>query len=65
MNASTIEALGKLGIATIAVAGLIWILHSVVNRNAELTEALAKQVEMAERQTQALERLVGIYSGNK
>lgn len=58
-----IEAIGKLGIATLAVCGLIWILHAVVTRNAELTSTLTKQVEMSERQTIALEALVRIYSG--
>lgn len=58
-----IEAISKASIATVAVCGLIWILHSVVNRNAELVTALTKQLELTERQTKALERLVDIYSG--
>lgn len=63
MNATTIEAIGKMGIAGLAVAGLVWILHSIVTENSDLVEALAKQVELSERQTIALERLVDIYSG--
>jgi len=58
-----IEAIGKLGIATLAVCGLIWILHAVVTRNAELTSTLTKQVEMSEWQTETLEALVRVYSG--
>lgn len=58
-----IEAISKASIATIAVCGLIWILHGVVNRNAELASALSKQIEVTERQTRALEKLVEIYSG--
>ena len=64
MNKDTIEALGKLGIGIVSVCGLIWILHGVVTENTSLVETLAKQVELAERQTEALEKLVEIYSGD-
>ena len=52
-----IEAIGKLGISTLAVCGLIWIVYALI------TGVLTKQVELTERQTVALEQLVKIYSG--
>lgn len=59
-----IEAIGKLGIATIAVCGLIWILHSVVTRNEQLVEALTSQIELTKRQTEALEAIAKTYAGH-
>lgn len=63
MNPSIIESLGKLSLGTIAICALAWILHAVVTENTELNAALHRQIELAERQTEALEQLVEIYSG--
>lgn len=63
MSVEQIEALGKAGGAIVAILVLGWILHAVITENAEVIEAYTKQIEMAERQTQALEKLVKIYSG--
>lgn len=70
MSVQQIEAIGKAGGAIVAICVLGWVLNAVVNQNSELTETLAQQVAIAEqqtdlakRQTEALEKLVSVYSG--
>lgn len=64
INAEQIEAVGKVGIGIVAIIVLGWILHTVLAENRAVIDALARQVELAERQTVALEKLVRIYGGN-
>lgn len=70
MSVQQIEAIGKAGGAVVAICVLGWVLNSVVNQNSELTETLAQKVtlaeqqtELAKRQTEALDKLVTVYSG--
>ena len=70
MSPQQIEAVGKVGGAIVAIGVLGWVLNSVVDQNSELTATLNRQValaeqqtELARRQTEALEKLVKVYSG--
>ena len=65
MNPENIEAIGKIGISIVAIIVLGFILHTVLAENGEVIAALSRQVELAERQTEALEKLVLIYSGGE
>ena len=60
-----IEAIGKVGIGIVSIIVLGWILHTVLAENRQVIDALARQVELLERQASALERLVSIYSGGE
>lgn len=55
-----IQELGKLGLGTIALLGTMIILYTVVKDDAAEEEFLREHML---RQTEAMERLVQIYSG--
>lgn len=61
MNKETIEALSKAGVAVILSIGMILILYTVVKDDAEEKTFLRDHMT---RQTEALEELVEIYSGD-
>lgn len=63
MNPEIIESIGKLSLGALAIISLTYILYTVLGENGEMVNALTRQVELSERQTQALEKLVEIYSG--
>ena len=60
MDAKLVEAIVKGGVAVILSVGMIVILYAVVKDDAEQDRFLRDQME---RQTDALEELVRIYSG--
>ena len=62
MNAELIKEISKMSMGSIAVAGLIWVLHAAVSDDAAKESFL--QDHMA-RQTAALEKLVLVYTGGK
>jgi len=67
ISTSTIDALVKGGVAVILSVGICVILYEAVKGDKEerriMADAMRQQLDLAERQTKALEELVKIYSG--
>jgi len=61
MDIALFKEISKWSTGTIAVVGLIWVLHTAVKGDDEQAKFLRDHMG---RQTAALERLVEIYSGD-
>ena len=61
MNPELVDKIGRLSIGTIAVCGLIWVLHTAIDGDASEKQFLQDHMS---RQTAALEQLVRVYTGN-
>tara|TARA_R110000772_G_scaffold77138_6_gene166205 strand:+ start:926 stop:1135 length:210 start_codon:yes stop_codon:yes gene_type:complete len=67
MRIELVEAIVKGGVAMVLSIGLTFILYEAIKGDKEerriMAETMRQQLDLAERQTQALETLVKVYSG--